>query len=272
MAGSEVRDVIDMNSDLIIYSFDERRVTSTPQITRPEFLEAFPQWSTDGKYLYFSRADKFWTDDNVVPPEGYRDIRYSLVRISYDIDTGRWGQVETFLSAEEVGKSITLPRFSPDGRWCVVCMSDYSYQASFQPDADLYMIDMATGQHRRLECSSELSESWHSWSSNGRWLAFSSRRGDGQFLRAYFSYIDPSGKAHKPLLMPQENPRFYDRSIMLYHVPELATGPVPATSDEFLAVIRPGDPTAPDAVSEASPGMPAKPKPGPALPEAGAGG
>jgi len=263
MAGSEVRDAIDMNSNLIVYSLDDQRVTSTPQITRPEFLEAWPQWSTDGKHLYFCRADKRWTDDDVVPPERYRDVRYSLVRIGYDADAGRWGEVETVLSAERVGKSITIPRFSPDGRWCVVCMSNYSYQASFQADADLYIIDMATGEYRRLECSSDLSESWHSWSSNGRWLAFSSKRRDGQFLRAYFSYIDAAGKAHKPVLMPQENPRFYDRSITVYHVPELTTGPVPVTPDQLLAAIRSADMIGADAVTEASPPRQRSPDAGP---------
>jgi len=272
MAGSEIRDVIDMNSDLIVYSLDQRRVTSTPKITRPEFLEAFPQWSTDGKYLYFCRAPKLWTNDDQVPPARYREVCYSFMRISYDIDTGQWGEVETVLSAEKEGKSITLPRFSPDGRWCAISMSDYSYQVSFQSDADLFLIDMATGQYHRMECSSDLSESWHSWSSNGRWLAFSSRRRDGQFLRTYFSYIDESGRAHKALLMPQKNPRFYDRSIMVYHLPELTTGPVPATSDRLLAVIRPWEPAGPDVVTEASPWVPTKPKPGPAKPEAGAGG
>ncbi|MBN2583711.1 MAG: PD40 domain-containing protein [Planctomycetes bacterium] len=253
MAGSEVRDVIDMNSDLIIYSVDDKAVTSTPRITQPEFLEAFPQWSTDGKYLYFCRAPKYWTDNDAMPLDQFRDVRYSLMRISYDIDTGQWGDVETVLSAEKMGMSITEPRFSPDGRWCVMCLCSYSYQGSFKADADLYILDTASGECRPMECNSDQSESWHSWSSNGRWLAFSSRRRDGQFLKTYFSYVDETGKSHKPLLLPQEDPTDHDYTILAFHLPELVKGPMPVGARDILNVIQESELVTGDAMTGASP-------------------
>ncbi|HOI54887.1 MAG TPA: hypothetical protein PLP01_06530 [Phycisphaerae bacterium] len=252
MAGVEVRDAMDMTSDLILYRTDDRSVFSTPRIAEPAWLEAFPQWSPDGKHLYFCRAPKPWTDDDTVPPEGYQNVRYSLVRIAYDIDSGQWGDIETVLDADAMGLSITEPRFSPDGRWCVMCLCSYSYQGSFKADADLYLLDTATGQCRRMECSSDQSDTWHSWSSNGRWLAFSSRRRDGQFLKTYFSYIASDGTARKPFLLPQEDPADHDDNILLYHLPELVTGPMPVEAREILRVIQDSELVTGDAITGAS--------------------
>ena len=87
-------------------------------------------------------------------------------------------------------------------------------------------MDLRTGEYRKLDINSEYSESWHSWSSNSRWIAFSSKRLGGLFTRTYFSYIDENGRAFKPFIMPQKNPAFYDSFLKTYSVPELITGPV----------------------------------------------
>jgi len=253
-ARPEVRDAFDLNSDMAIYLLDSKSLTSTAAIRRPDHLETFPAWSADGEYLYFCRAPKLWTDDTLLPPERYRDVRYDLVRIHYDLDTGRWGQLETVLSAEETGKSITQPRISPDGRFAIVCMSGYSMQPSFQTDADLYLVDLQTRRYQRMACNSPLSESWHAWSSNGRWIVFSSKREDGQFIRAYFSHIDEDGTASKPFVLPQKDPAFYDSCIMLYQLPELITAAIALSEQDVLRVVRSGGLLQKsDAVTGASP-------------------
>ncbi|MBP8912179.1 MAG: hypothetical protein KBI32_11815, partial [Phycisphaerae bacterium] len=65
-----------------------------------------------------------------------------------------------------------------------------------------------------------------SWSSNSRWIAFSSKRQGGVFTRTYFSYVDETGKVHKPFVLPQKDPACYDSLLETYSVPELITGPV----------------------------------------------
>jgi len=236
----EVRDGVDLDSAIAIYIFASGAVASTPALSNPHRLETFPAWSADGRYLYFCSAPVLWTDRNKVPPEHFEQVRYSLMRIPYDIEKNSWGQLDTVLSADKVGKSITLPRASPDGRFLVFCMSDYSTFPTFQPSADLYLMDLATGRYERMDCNSEWSESWHSWSSNSRWLAFSSKRGDGLFSRSYFSYIDRQGKAHKPFVLPQQDPAFYDSWIKLYQMPELTLDPVPITGEALARAIRSG--------------------------------
>ena len=120
--------------------------------------------------------------------------------------TGQWGHAETVLSAEQTGLSILLPRVSPDGRFLLFCMCRYGCFPVYQPSSDLYMMDLATGRYSRLAINSEYSESWHSWSSNSRWIAFSSKRQGGLFTRTYLSYVDDDGTAYKPFVLPQRDP------------------------------------------------------------------
>jgi hypothetical protein len=95
-------------------------------------------------------------------------------------------------------------------------------------------MDLATGKYHKPQINSAYSESWHSWSSNSRWIAFSSRRQGGFFTRCYLSYVDRAGRAHKPLVVPQEDPAFYDSFLKSQCVPELVTTPV-ATPPAALA-------------------------------------
>jgi len=230
-AVGEVRDVFDSESDLAICDLDTNTVTTTPSISRPDRLETFPAWSPDGRYLYFCSAEP-------LPVDRYREIRYDLMRIEFDADTGRWGELEEVLRARETGLSITEPRISPDGRWVLFCMSDYGAFPVFQSSSDLYLLDLNTRDYRRLDINSEQAESWHCWSSNSRWIAFVSKRRDGMFARIYFSHVDEAGRAHKPFVLPQEDPSFYDRFIETYTVPELSRTPAPAGPRALSRAIR----------------------------------
>ena len=159
-------------------------------------------------------------------PEAWDEVRYDLRRIPYDIESDRWGEPETVLSAEEAGGSLLLPRVSPDGRFLLFCRTDYGCFPIFQPGSDLHMLDLRTGRHRRLDINSDRAESWHAWSTNGAWIAFSSKRRDGLFTRIYISHVDERGRAHKPFILPQRDPLFYDSHLKTYSVPEFTTGPV----------------------------------------------
>ncbi|MFH1918770.1 MAG: cytochrome C biosynthesis protein [Planctomycetota bacterium] len=246
-AAGENRDVFDAQSDLALYDADSNTVTTTPDISQPDRLETFPTWSPDGRYLYFSST-------RPLPKERYREVRYDLMRIAYEADSGRWGEVEPVLLAKETGLSITEPRVSPDGRWLLFCMSSYGAFPVFQPSSDLYLLDLKTRQYHPLAVNSERCESWHSWSSNSRWIAFASKRRDGVFSRVYFSHVDPAGHAHKPVLLPQKDPTFYDRFLKTYNVPELASAPAPATCRALARAVRsPGPPGV--AAPDPAPGM-----------------
>lgn len=218
-AAGELREVFDRGSDLGIYMVNSGTATSTKKIASPDRMENWPCWSADGRHLYFCSAPP-------APEERYREIKYDLMRIGYDIGKDAWGELETLVAAGDTGLSTAQPRVSPDGRFLIFCMFDYGNFPIFRESSDLYMMDLDTRKYRRLELNSERCDSWHSWSSNSRWLVFSSKRSDGTFARPFFSYMDKEGKAHKPFLLPQKDPTFYDSLVRTYGLPELIKGPV----------------------------------------------
>ncbi len=242
-AASEVRDVMDFDSLMAYYVVESESVKPAPNLAKKDRLETYPAWSADGRYLYFCSAPLTWSGKNTVP-ESYDQIKYDLVRTSYDIDRDQWGPLEPVLSAEDTGLSILLPRISPDGRWLLFCMCDYGCFPVYRQSSDLYMMDLEaakqTGRYkyRQLDINSNESESWHSFSSNSRWIVFSSKRDSGVFTRTYIAYVDKNGKVHKPIRLPQKDPTYYDSCLWTYSVPELVTEPVRATKEKLGRVVR----------------------------------
>ena len=93
------------------------------------------------------------------------------------------------------------------------------------------MIDLTTGNEVDMSAAnSDAAESYHSWSSNSRWILFNSRRVNGLYTHAYIAYVDEQGKVHKPFLLPQHDPDFYDHFMKSYNIPEFITGEVELNS------------------------------------------
>ncbi|MBN1362282.1 MAG: PD40 domain-containing protein [Sedimentisphaerales bacterium] len=242
-AASEIRDVFDCDSVMTYYRTDAKSLKTAPALARKDRLETYPAWSPDGRHLYFCSAPLTWEGLNAVP-QRLEDVHYDLVRVSYDVDTDTWGQVETVLSAQEADRSLLLPRISPDGRWLLLTTCDYGCFPVYRSSSDLCLLDLdafaRTGRAelRRLDANSDASESWHSFSSNGRWIAFSSKRLSHIFTRTYLAYMDEEGRVHKPILLPQKDPRFYDSCLWTFSVPELVTEPIRASKVKLAQAVR----------------------------------
>ena len=236
--GLENRDVVDLDSAIMYYEVQSRETKTAPALSRRDRLENYPTWSPDGKYLYYCSAAIPWQDRHTVPPKDFDKVRYDLMRIPYDLETDTWGEPEVMLAAAETGLSILQPRISPDGRFLVFVMCDYGCFPVFRTSSDLYIMDLQTRRHSKLEINSEYAESWHSFSANSRWLAFSSKKRGGLFTRTYFSYIDANGVAHKPFILPQKDPTYYDSLLFTYSVPELIIRPVSVNAKTFGVTAR----------------------------------
>jgi hypothetical protein len=261
-AASEVREVLDFDSLMAYYLVDSKIVKTTQDLARKDRLETYPAWSADGRYLYFCSAPITWSNRNSVP-ESYDQIKYDLIRIGYDLDRDQWGPLEPVLSAQRTGLSILLPRISPDGRWLLFCMCDYGCFPVYRHSSDLYMTDLEAAQqtgeykYRRLDINSDKSESWHCWSSNSRWIVFSSKKDSGVFTRIYIAYVDTNGNVHKPIRLPQKDPAYYDSCLWTYSVPELITEPVRVTKEKLGRIVRGSE-----EISVQMPVTMATPKPG----------
>jgi hypothetical protein len=224
----ECRDVLDRYSNIVLYDIPTNTITTTPQISDSNRMEIWPAWSPDGKILYFCSSPKIETFEDLDKPGdlAYDKIKYDLMRIAYDPVNHTWGKLETVISASEIGLSITEPRVSPDGRFVLFTAAQYSQFPIYLSSADVYLLEVETGRWKKLEINSDRADSFHSWSSNGRWIVFSSKRMDGLITKPYFSHIDSLGRTSKPFVLPQENPLIYESSLDVYNVPEFTKEPV----------------------------------------------
>jgi dipeptidyl aminopeptidase/acylaminoacyl peptidase len=181
-------------------------------------METQPAWSPDGKYLYFVSCP-------IVPKKEFLNVKYDLQRIGFDAEHGTWSDVETLVSAKETGLGCTFPTLSPDNKFLLFCMTDRGSFSIVRQSTDLYIMDLEKKSFKKLDINSDHSDSYHGWSSNGRWIIFTSKRTDGIFGKFFISYVDSSGNVHKPLLLPQHNPRFYDTFTKSFQRAEFTTAP-----------------------------------------------
>ena len=156
-------------------------------------LEIFPAFSHDGKWLYYS------TSKPCRVPAEYEKVKCSLCRIAFDAEKGVFGEtVDTLLNGPATDKSYVLARPSYDGRWLMYCASSRGNFPVSQNDADLWLMDLKTGESRELkELNTPQSESYHNWSENSRWFVFSSKREDGMYTKLYLATIDEQGRVSK---------------------------------------------------------------------------
>lgn len=215
-------EVFDQASDVVIYDIDKHEVLTDSLLFSTKAFETFPTFSPDGKTLYFCSA----TARKM--PDEFKSVKYNLCAISFDPDSRHFGnRVDTLYHSATEGKSVSFPRVSPDGRFLIYTLAEYGNFSIWHKDADLYLLDLQQGSTRRMdEANSPDVESYHSWSSNGRWLAFSSRRMDGLYTRPYLMYIGRDGKAGKPFVLPQKDPDFYADCMQSYNLPEFVKGEV----------------------------------------------
>ena len=233
-------EVVDFASDLVLYDIEKHEVTPILQHTTQ--FETFPTWSPDGRFLYYCSAD-FAIPDSITDKEEYtalhhQEIFYDLFRISYDPETGAFGDIDTVLCMSERKCSVSFPRVSPDGKYLMLCISDYGNFSIWHKSSDLYTINLETGTLEFLwNVNSPDVESFHSWSSNGRWFVFSTRREDGNYTRPYFAYFDRNGEAHKPFALPHKRPVYSTELMKSYNLPEFMTAPVTISPRTFDKVI-----------------------------------
>ncbi len=252
-------EVFDTQSDLIAYDVEHNEVTNIEN--DPLEFEVFPCWAPDGKSLYYCSAHYEYQDD--IDPglelvHRFSEVKYNIYRKSFDPETLEFGPRELVFDAVSMDKSATLPRVSPDGRWLLFTLAKYGVFHVWHRDADLWMAplfpldekadslsDPSVAQGGSLKMARPLEElnspdveSYHSWSSNGRWVVFSSRRYDGNFTRPFFAHIDKDGRGAKPFELPCADPDYHRQFMRSYNIPEFMRGPVTIRPQAFADVLK----------------------------------
>lgn len=220
-------EVSDLNSSLVLFDLEKNEMMDIPCGDKKVNMDTYPEWSPDGKMLYFCRADAVGKDWD------YTQVRYNLYRIPFDPAQRAFGQPELLLDAAKNGKSVSFPRVSPDGKQIVFTRHDYGCFPIWHKEADLYSLVPGDSVIHRMALNSDQTDSYHSWSENSRWLVFSSKRGDGLTARPYIACVDEQGNAHKPFVLPQQDPGLYDRLIKSFNVPELSNAEVSFLPEEL---------------------------------------
>jgi len=251
-------EVADAASDLIIYSIENDEVAIVEN--DPEEFECYPFWAPDGRTLYYCSAHFVARDSANAANEVFMrasDVKYNLYRKAFDPDTRQFGPREMVFQADNLGAGIigldtlrtdslglsaTLPRVSPDGRYLMFTLGRYGVFHIWHHEADLWLMDLQTGDVRPMEeINSNDTESYHSWSSNGRWVIFSSRRTDGNYTRPFIAHIDSNGRGTKPFELPQQDPNYHREFMKSYNIPEFMRGPVTITPQQFADVLKNDD-------------------------------
>ncbi len=227
-------EVMDSESDVVVYDTETHEILTCPYLSSEASFETFPTFSPDGRTLYFTTAD------SVAVPDRYADVRYRICSVGFDPGSRTFAsQVDTIFDAAAIGKSAVMPRVSPDGHRLMFTVADYGNFPIWHREADLWMIDLVSGEVRPLDAlNSPETESYHSWSSNGRWVVFASRRLDGLYTRPFIAHIDENGEASKPVLLPQADIDHYQMEMRSYNVPEFIKGRVGVSVTELTHATR----------------------------------
>lgn len=234
MTGSEkFIEVFDKAADACVMDVRRGELILSPLLQTAD-MEVTPTFSADGKTIYYCTAKP-----RRLPAEADK-LRYDLCAVGFDAANGRIGdKADTIMKASAMGKSVSWPRPSYDGRFVMYCLTDYGYFPVDHKEADLWIMNLADGSTRPATAANSAdTESFHNWSSNSRWVVFSSRREDGQTSLAYIAHVDTLGNVSKPFLLPQRHPReYYENELRSFNTPDFTTERVELDPQEMSRAI-----------------------------------
>jgi tetratricopeptide (TPR) repeat protein len=207
---------------LVVYDRHTGEIKSLPGADDPRFVHANPEWSPDQETIVFLRAEAKDPYDGGPLPEHANhpretQIQYDLYRIPFN--GGRGGTPEPVRGASANGMSNSFPRFSPDGKWIVFVQAKNALL--LRPDSKLYIIPAEGGEARLMSCNTNRMNSYHSWSPNSRWLAFSSKV-NRPFTQLFLTHVDENGNDTPPILVPDSTAD--NRAVNLPELVKLSPG------------------------------------------------
>ena len=196
---------------LVNYNMASKTFSALAGADDPEFAQANPSWSPDGKYLVFARAKAYHLKNLEKRPGGGvlltpeecteflregKGFTYDLYRIPFN--AGKGGEPVAVPGASNNGMSNYFAKFSHDGKWIVFCKARNFML--LMPDSELYIMPAEGGEPRRLACNTNRMNSWHSWSPNSKWLVFSSKVNTA-YTQLFLTHMDDEGNSTPAVLL-----------------------------------------------------------------------
>jgi hypothetical protein len=94
--------------------------------------------------------------------------------------------------------SNNFPKVSPDDKWIVFV--ECQNRLLMRPGSKLYIVPFQGAEARPLESNLPVMNSWHTFSPNGKWLAFASKS-RSFYTQFFLAHIDDEGHASPPVLV-----------------------------------------------------------------------
>lgn len=184
--------------DIHILDRQTNNVFALAGASDPDVTETMPAWSPDGQTIAFVRS--------LAAPgiggasvEGPADI--------YIVPAGG-GQPQPLPGVSRDGFNY-YPAYSPDGRWLAFTRHTTGQRSYADDAAEIYLVLATGGEALRLAANDapdgtplqNSSNSWPTWSQDGRWLAFNSKRDDPAF-DIFVTAVDENGNSGPAIPLP----------------------------------------------------------------------
>jgi hypothetical protein len=232
----------DTNGIIILYDVAKQKFIIDKNLTDSNYEYSFPNWNNSGTELYFARGPK----RNMTSPQ---EFLFDLYKVNYDTLTGATGTPTLIFPFSECGVSVTMPKPIPNTNKIIVTVHKSSGSIPLLTDGDYYILDLdktqnsafqmginpeskktctlPKGKYAKITEAKSINtidnEKYHSFSSNGKWMVFSSGRIAGEQSIPHIVYHNKNGEFGKPFALPQKDPKFYTRNTYSYVYPQTST-------------------------------------------------
>lgn len=188
----------DSAGDIHILDLETGIIAPLSGASEPALTETMPAWSPDGQTIALVRSQTP-LDIGGASVEGPADI--------YTVPAGG-GQPQPLPGASGDGLNY-YPAYSPDGRWLAFSRHMTGQRSYSDAAAEIYLVPASGGDAHRLAANDapdgaplqNVSNSWPTWSRDGRWLAFNSKRNDPAF-DVFVTAIDENGNSGPAIPLP----------------------------------------------------------------------
>jgi tetratricopeptide (TPR) repeat protein/Tol biopolymer transport system component len=217
------------------YDRAEKKLRPLPGADDPAYVQTSAFWSPDGRSLIYSRARAIDPYPSGATKPTYANdpkeplVQYDLYKIPFN--DGKGGKAVPVLGASNNGMSNNFPKVSPDGKWIVWVQNHTGLL--MRPDSRLFIVPFAGGKTRLMTCNTPRMNSWHTFSPNGRWLAFSSK-GRSPYTQLMLTHIDAQGHDSPAIMV--ENTTAANRAVNIpefLNIPQGGLEKIDAQATEF---------------------------------------